>query len=81
MDIFLTEIFSCDKYFSKDIKIHRLWVSVGDHSNRKQDSHEKIIQAAKIIIHPEYNYNNFHNDIGEQENDYDKTETKYLHFV
>ena len=46
------------------MKIYKLWVSVGDHDARRQDSHERVIQADKIIIHKYYNPNNFHNDIG-----------------
>ena len=47
-----------------DVKIKRLYVSVGDHDTSKQDKHERIIAAEKIIIHLEYNPNNFLNDIG-----------------
>ena len=47
-----------------DVKIKRLYVSIGDHDTSKRDEHERIIQAEKIIIHLEYNPNNFRNDIG-----------------
>ena len=47
-----------------DMKIARLWVSIGDHDTRVLDTSEKIIQADKIIIHSKYNPNNFLNDIG-----------------
>ena len=47
-----------------DMKIERLWVSIGDHDTRILDTNEKIIQADKIIIHIRYNPKNFQNDIG-----------------
>ena len=47
-----------------DMKIGRLWVSIGDHDTRVLDTNEKIIQADKIIIHVRYNPKNFQNDIG-----------------
>merc|ERR1719330_1342227 len=46
-----------------DVKIQKLWVAVGDHDTRVQDTNERVIQADKIIIHIRYNPNNFHNDI------------------
>ena len=39
-------------------------MSIGDHDTSKRDEHERVIQAEKIIIHLEYNPNNFRNDIG-----------------
>ena len=47
-----------------DMKINRLWVSIGDHDTRKLDDQEKIIKADKIIIHSKYKPTNFFNDIG-----------------
>ena len=47
-----------------DMKIQRLWASIGDHDTRILDKNEKIIQADKIIIHIRYNPKNFQNDIG-----------------
>ena len=47
-----------------DVKIKRLYVSIGDYDTKKRDDHERIILAEKIIIHLDYNPNNFHNDIG-----------------
>ena len=47
-----------------DMKIERLWASIGDHDTRILDTNEKIIQADKIIIHIRYNPKNFQNDIG-----------------
>ena len=48
----------------ENVKIRRLYVSMGDHDSTSRDPYERIIQAEKIIIHIGYNPNNFHNDIG-----------------
>ena len=49
----------------QDVNIKYLYVSLGDHTAGKKDQHEKVIHAAEVVIHPDYNPNDFDNDIGE----------------
>ena len=49
----------------QDVNIKYLYVSLGDHTAGQKDEHEKVIQATEVVIHPDYNPNDFDNDIGE----------------
>lgn len=64
-----------------DVKIKRLYVSIGDHDTSKRDDHERVIQAEKIIIHLEYNPNNFQNDIGMKNDNVGPKDLFMTHFL
>ena len=51
----------------QDVNIKYLYVSLGDHTAGKKDQHEKVIHATEVVIHPDYNPNDFDNDIGESD--------------
>jgi len=46
-----------------DVNIKYLYISLGDHTAGKKDQHEKVIHATEVVIHPDYNPNDFDNDI------------------
>ena len=49
----------------QDVNIKYLYVALGDHTAGQKDENEKVIQAVEVVIHPDYNPNDFDNDIGE----------------
>ena len=56
-------------------------MSIGDHDTSKRDDHERVIQAEKIIIHLEYNPNNFQNDIGMKNDNVGPKDLFMTHFL